>query len=205
MEYQRSSTAPAPAIQTPGFLQAVLPSTVAKITAPYRVSSMKVIGIRCWPTSRCTLPGCPPEGGRNGAEQSRDRPLTLQRPIASEASNGNSPRPLSQREHPHAGTDGRVSPSLISLKYCYVPLSGRGPPIAHDVRLETRALFAFTIDTYIYIYRRNRAAPQVCQRLKRWLRPYPPRYRSSIPRSGPRCAAQVHGVAPWSTRRRTLR
>ena len=59
------------------------------------------------------------------------------------------PRPLSQREHPHAGTDGRVSPSLISLKYCYVPLSGRGPPIAHDVRLETRALFAFTIDTCI--------------------------------------------------------
>ena len=54
------------------------------------------------------------------------------------------PCPLSQREHPHAGTDGRVSPSLISLKYCYVPLSGRGPPIAHDVRLETRALFAFT-------------------------------------------------------------
>ena len=57
---------------------------------------------------------------------------------------------------------------------------------------------------HMYIERRNRAAPQVCQRLKRWLRPYPPRHRSSIPRSGPRCAAQVHGVAPWSTRRRIV-
>ena len=129
-------------------LQAFLPSTVPNITAPYRVSSMKVIGIRCWPNSRCALPGGRSEGAAKAAVRSNERPLTLscqsaaRRPMLP-------PRPLSQREHPHAGTDGRVSPSLISLKYCYVPLSGRGPPIAHDVRLETRALFAFTIDTCI--------------------------------------------------------
>ena len=70
-------------------------------------------------------------------------PSHFQRPIASEASNA-----LTDPLVP-AGTSTcrRKRPGFPYS--CYVPLSGRGLPIAHDDRLHTQALFAFSMDTII--------------------------------------------------------
>ena len=110
---QRSGNAPPPAIRTPGFCKRLIhpPCHIH-----YRSSSMKAIGIRCWPDSHHALPGCPSEGAerrgkaRKGAVRACERPLPLsgQSPARRPT---HSPRPLSPREHPPAGVNGRVSPS----------------------------------------------------------------------------------------------
>ena len=141
-----------PSSRRPAFLQAVHRSTLPHII----VSSMKVIDSVIDEGDRYSLlarfascaPWLPIRRGRKAAVGSCERPLTFsgQSPARRPT---HSPIPLSPREHPPAGANGRVSPSLITLKYCYVPLSGRGLPIAHDDRLHTQALFAFSMDTII--------------------------------------------------------
>ena len=187
----------------PAFIQAAHPSTVPH---SYNASSMKAIGIRCWPDSHQALPGCPSEGAERRGTSPR-APSHSQRPIASEArpTHEASPPPLVPRGNIHLPAQTAGFPlHLVTPKYCYVPLSGRGP--AHCTRCQAAHARTVCLQRWThYMYRPTPAAPRVCERLKRGLRPYPPRYRSSTPRSGPRCAAQVHGAARWSTRRRILR
>ena len=80
---QRSGNAPPPAIRTPGFCKRLIhpPCHIH-----YRSSSMKAIGIRCWPDSHHALPGCPSEGAERRGTSLR-APSHSQRPIASEAPN----------------------------------------------------------------------------------------------------------------------
>ena len=180
-------------------LQAAHPSTMPHC---YKASSMKAIGIRCWPDSHHALPGCPSEGAERRGTSLR-APSHSQRPIASEA-----PNALTAPLVP-AGTSTcrRKRPGSTFCGYAQVFLRpALRPRPAHCTLMSgcTRT-HCLPSATDPYMYRPTPAAPRVCERLKRGLRPYPPRYRSSTPRSGPRCAAQVHGAARWSTRRRILR
>ena len=91
---QRSGNAPPPAIRTPGFCKRLIhpPCHIY-----YRSSSMKAIGIRCWPDSHHALPGCPSEGAERHGTSLR-APSHSQRPIAREASQRTHRAPCSPRE-----------------------------------------------------------------------------------------------------------
>ena len=184
----------------PAFMQAAHPSTMPHY---YNASSMKAIGIRCWPDSHQALPGCPSEGGGK-ARYDPTSALSLSAANRQRGAQRTHRAPCPPREHPPAGANGRVSPSSCYAQVLLRPALRPRP--AHCTLMSgcTRThCLPSARDTHIY--RPTPAAPRVCERLKRGLRPYPTRYRSSTPRSGPRCAAQVHGAARWSTRRRILR
>ena len=168
-----------------------------------RASSIKAIGIRCWPDSHQALPGCPSEGAGK-ARYDPTRALSL--------SAANRQRAV-QRTHrapcPPAGTSTcrRKRPGFPFILLRPSIVTSRSQAAAHplDKMSGCTRTHCLPSATDPYMYGPAPAAPRVCERLKRGLRPYPPRYRSSTPRSGPRCAAQVYGAARWSTRRRILR
>ena len=137
---------------------------------------MQVIGIRCGPIRTMRSLAAHRRRGRKGAEQSRERLLTLSgqsparrpsfwRRFAGLSSHALKPRALSLREHPSAGASGRGSPSLITLKYCDLPLSGRGPP--HCTLMSGCTCRHFLPSAWTLIYKRKPAALLVCEWLKR--------------------------------------
>ena len=98
---------PPPATRTPGYLQAAHPSTVPHC---YNASSMKAIGIRCWPDSHQALPGCPSEGAGK-ARYDPTSALSLSAANRQRGAQRTRRAPCPPREHPPAGATGRVSPS----------------------------------------------------------------------------------------------
>ena len=122
--------------------------------AYYEASSMKAIGIRCWPDSHHALPGCPSEGAERRGATPR-APSHSQRPIASEASNA----PTARLVPAGTSTCRRKRPGFPSILFAQVFLRPALRPAArplhmmsgcaHDVRLHTHALFVFSTDIYI--------------------------------------------------------
>ena len=75
-----------------------------------KASSMKAIGIRCWPDSHQALPGCPSEGAGK-ARYDPTRALSLSAANRQRGVQRTHRAPCPPREHPPAGANGRVSPS----------------------------------------------------------------------------------------------
>ena len=193
---------PPPATRHPDARLFASGSSIHRATLCYNASSMKAIGIRCWPDSHQALPGCPSEG----AGKARYDPTSALSLSAANRQRG------AQRTHRAPCPRGNIHlPAqtagfpLLWLRPSIV--TSRSQAAAHplDKMSGCTRTHCLPSATDPYMYRPAPAAPLVCERLKRGLRPYPTRYRSSTPRSGPRCAAQVHGAARWSTRRRILR
>ena len=137
---QRSGNAPPPAIRTPGFCKRLIhpPCHIH-----YRSSSMKAIGIRCWPDSHHALPGCPLEGAERRGTSLR-APSHSQRPIASEA-----PNALTAPLVPARTSTCRRKRPGSTLLWLHPSIFASGSqaatrPLHIDVRLHTLALFAFS-------------------------------------------------------------